>query len=1742
MFAASKGTSGSGGKGKKGPAWLGAGGPKATKQKSAAQWKPRAASEHDPEVKKKPARFFVTVAALLLIAGFIYYLFTPPLKTQVIVFRAGTYPLRMPPMALAAEDEELLGKVNSNVRVRPLEFKSDKPADSLGPLKNTLNSAGRSFTALQWGPKAVIVYVAAHGVVDEEGNACLVPSNADPFDRKTWLPLADVLTAIAEESSLKERDKLVLLDCQRQLSCWRSGWLENRFFDAVSSVLKGQSDPRLFVIASGDNGEINWAAPELRGSVFGHFVARALQGAAAPKSDTVDVLDFYNYVAKEVSNYSQTRRGVSQMPVLFAQGAVFRFGQEELSAKLKNAATNAALCYVGSQKGQDIKQIWSEFDPVADFGGGTAKPGAAGSARSLKDQVQELWEAYARREQPRGTDASDRALPGYVLDPVGWSSIQQRIAAIGERLLAGKQYQTPELAQHVAGLIHELQDEERWKPHGKLPGLSLPQVAVSAPVGTAAAVRKNAFQEYAAAEPDKKAEKIPRGLKRDQALRDVYDDLTKPGPGGSGRARLALAVEFLQKAAPAEPAADFIEGHFLTLLHAGLPADAALSPERLAATLKMRQLAELVATPADKRVHYGIESLVKAADEKRRRAEDGLYVLVDPIGQPAAESAVYDEAQSRSRQLAEFLRLRDEVWADLPRLAEWRIVQARLAGETPPVESLRGLIGRAVELDRLIDVLLKAREEAGTFASSWEPIETAFRELDSNWKRLKGDLAIVYQEATKQEGQFHEAASLRDAEIALKQVPLAGDLKQLIERQLATLVATPRDDKSAGSTQRKITGPGQVDGFFSELQRVLDYGFVVPYQDYNANSLWTANTITVADTVFRTSTATAARVGVWSRLEGLLDDYTAAIREESLQWGASKPAYGASARVRQWDRRIRVSSAWLNSFEPFLRQTSEANARGDLKAEGSAIGDRKYAARWLQRYDAAHTTAWHAQRALLDFWGNGKAEGAGERPFFASAISRCNAAMDEWRPLRYDVPGGGLISFSEQDPAALSALAKWNPVSFPGSFEISSGGESNPRVQMAVQANNDQALKIPEGTAALRLAAQSGALPPGVRITFDASGDKRAEAIKLPVQGNPQPATAIVERTDAANAGPSVDLEARLWYRGHVRARPYEGAADAAKYVEYRMETPKYPAPSVEVNGTDTIRGAVMFVFDCSRSMQGTNLQIAQRELNTVLERLWNGAGSSLKVGLMAYGTRTDVAKREYARTSRRESPALSPAGQAAQQRLPNFTTAYPHPDGDIETLLSLLTGNAQQAQVKLKTIDNTKCLGFTPLYHAATKAIEAIQREASDQGAKRVVIVSDGVNMPYDTDYYDNPARYEIGRTGVDVDQADYQALESALSRAQDVKVTLQIFGGRTTKIERDQFQQLQRLQQNHPNFELREVQPQQIANDIIQSFPKTKVELSPIPGGSSAQVLALNAQAVVREWDSPNVLRKDYLPRMVRLALPGEERWLERPLQLLGGERVQMSYDAGGGSLTFDDDGSRERDSKPIVVPAGGKHKELRLDALDPEYAGSSVRKLRFRLRHQDASTSFAPRPKYVWLEFSPRNAGGEAESKVFPCLDATWLDFVNLPRLEAPVQNWPDAPRARVQAYFLMDEQLPVLETAKVPRDAKGQTLTVERESWRIANEVNDTETSRTIEVVWEPTERGGIDKLLERAVWLSPAPQVTQRRFLLDGSKVIHQFTYTNPELVRRDIEVQVVSKAEFQRRAYSTLDFEFSVAK
>jgi hypothetical protein len=1712
----------------------------------------------------------VALAAVLLLAAFGYYLFLRPRPTPLILWTPEAYPLQMPPVAFAQEDAERLRQANPlNLRTTAVPLRAQP---SLEDLKAALRKASREGGAWGLGQSLVLVYVAAHGQVNERGEACLVPPQADPFDSSTWLPLSDVVDAVRQALHPSRQAALLLLDTPRVNSAWRCGWLENDWDEHLSALLTQQTDDRLWVLTAAGPGQINWAAPELRASVFGHFLARGLRGEADPRSGQITLGDLFHYVASHIDAYVQRRRGARQQPRLWHKGQMLALDENAPAPPkaFRDALADLRVAYVdAARRSQPLDAQDAPTDPVAAarrLAGLDRSPRAAPAAT-----LAQVWQLYQSRcrPAPAGTPQGGGLTPlaAYCLDPVALGSIQQRLVAISQRLVAGGAYQGPTLEAAIAQLQSELADDRWWQPRGRLPVLSVASPASSDRHDPQATPERAAgwLAAYPKTEPEKRRNLIPAGATSDALLAAVYGAFQQ-GLVPPDADHLKTALELLALVPPAGPDELRLERQMLTLLaRRPLPGAAgALVGDVLA----LRQQAERAAVPVDLRTHYAVERLVNAADAARRQAEDALWAgdapqryseFVQAARGTAASLRGYEGALAVSTALADALRLRDEIWACLPFWAEWSCArQQGNAGALAASESwLSELPAAAVRLDAACQRLMASRDTQEPVADLLTQLAQETQAVRQLWERLGESLRTAYQRAAVVEHHYARPDDFREAEFALQMPPLLDSSPlPLLERYLATLeqwaqqpladggapagergapaARSPAGEQVAAASPSAATASKRSSdasrAFLRELHRLLDYEFAIPYAQHRHATDW--DTDAPAALIYRRPSQ--GHASLWLRLKGLLNRYNAEIQPQSPVWSATASACQAAGPLTAWDRRVRVAAAWLACFDPQLARPTQPTPT-----------------RWLQEFDAAHLASWQAWRLVSDYWGDGELPGPAP-PFFARACSACERTLpDALRPLRYDLPGGGLADLAARSEAAVAQLAAWNPLAASPAIDPADPVAARVEVRL-VPSPPSSTPPLPQGLAVVHLtpASEPASEPPDgtVQARFDLPMHPQTLPVRLPVT---EPllvqAHVVQEQGPTASSRPALAVE--LWFRGHVRRQivPLPPPGSSA-LVEYAVQQPPYSAPTVEVRGQDSLRGAVLFIFDCSASMQAPGrFEVAQTQLAQVLDELEREAGDGLQVGLTVYGRRTKAYGRETDpdlfyrfRSPPDGTPLLTSAGESRRRQMGSdaFFRQFPHPDRDVEELVPVAGGRASAAQNHLRALRKEECQGCTPLYYAITRALEAgFSLPESDPAIRQIVVVSDGVNMPYDSD--DSGIR----EVGLSVNQRDLEGLRAALSQRRGrYRVSVVLFGGQLTAVEQSQRRALDALQRDFPDaFELHYAPDvREIAHAIRQAFPKSRLELLTSPTQASGQPLTWNTPQAVAGWPADGLPRRELQRCWVRLRTAGEQRTVQTELELRGGERVvlQWSSPSRDSRLVFADDEQIARGGAPLVPPPSlATPRNMLIEALDPIRSLGQVERLSFRLRDQDASEKFTPRPWAIWTEVTPLGPRPfTPPSQV--CFDVLWKDNINFPRFEVPIPPWKGISRVRAQVW-LRETPPPPTAQLVLSRGQSAQTPAQPTPGWRVTQ--SDTDNGgRTVTVTWRPAQpKSTPAELAEYAVWVWPAASRVRRRFAQDGTIAIHEFSFDNPSFVGSDIAVSWVSAEEFRRGAY-TATWEFSL--
>ena len=127
----------------------------------------------------------------------------------------------------------------------------------------------------------MLIYVSAHGVVNRDGEPCLLVEDSSPLDAATWLPVKNLCERICEVKPDERTRKVLVLDCNRIEVSGQCGLLYNSFAEQLKDLVENKLDKKvcrnLVVLNSTSPGEVAWAAPELGGSAFGYFFCQAHQ-------------------------------------------------------------------------------------------------------------------------------------------------------------------------------------------------------------------------------------------------------------------------------------------------------------------------------------------------------------------------------------------------------------------------------------------------------------------------------------------------------------------------------------------------------------------------------------------------------------------------------------------------------------------------------------------------------------------------------------------------------------------------------------------------------------------------------------------------------------------------------------------------------------------------------------------------------------------------------------------------------------------------------------------------------------------------------------------------------------------------------------------------------------------------------------------------------------------------------------------------------------------------------------------------------------------------------------------------------------------------------------------------------------------------------------------------------------------------------------------------------------------------
>lgn len=203
-------------------------------------------------------------------------------------------------------------------------FDRERSTELSNPTQIVLRGALEQLAA-QSDHDSIVIYINGLTAVDERG-LCLLPSDADPLDPSTFIPIRDILKAIAKCSA---RHSLIVFDVQRSFSDPRIGIYHDGINERLLDELKAVPDEGRLVLFSASSGQWARISHVLNRSLFGYYFEQGLLGAADGYNESgnrnarVSARELANYLAAHVDRWARLVDGMRQIPELLGRADDF---------------------------------------------------------------------------------------------------------------------------------------------------------------------------------------------------------------------------------------------------------------------------------------------------------------------------------------------------------------------------------------------------------------------------------------------------------------------------------------------------------------------------------------------------------------------------------------------------------------------------------------------------------------------------------------------------------------------------------------------------------------------------------------------------------------------------------------------------------------------------------------------------------------------------------------------------------------------------------------------------------------------------------------------------------------------------------------------------------------------------------------------------------------------------------------------------------------------------------------------------------------------------------------------------------------------------------------------------------------------------------------------------------------------------------------------------------------------------
>jgi hypothetical protein len=992
--------------------------------------------------------------------------------------------------------------------------------------------------------------------------------------------------------------------------------------------------------------------------------------------------------------------------------------------------------------------------------------------------------------------------------------------------------------------------------------------------------------------------------------------------------------------------------------------------------LKLRSDAEELAvprgadgSPGDERAHYFARYALKAADGRRRLAEDVLFIgpqsTQDYAELALAANELYEWSSQVMRQATAAYAVRDAALAEAPYLGFWLCGPAIVDVEDRKtlVNELLGFVRQSHDLDQQISNPEKLDNADELPEKSGLPFYPLAGEVLKHHRSVKGAFKQKYEELLETGAQGPSEWTAVDCALMTPLIPANKRARLLAMRdEVSKNLYKEYFEKSAGA--QATSADSDSDQRNSAAGAASTSAYLQEMQAWGSHPL-------VQILLPEESGNTANHDIAWC------DNIANLLRERLSGLSSSKPGGDDAAKDRPDNDPIRDRQE-LSRAERALRASAAVGfSLGGLKSD--PIFE-------LRQFDLRHLLVSLGERAMDDFWGEVSQAGV-EDPFFVLAAKHY---FDAARNLGTPPPAVRLHLDKLQVRLAELEKSKRQPLQIRAKPELVNELRGDVAVGLEIAAKSSN---YPPGKAALYLRKQSGQR---LDFQFKEPASSAGTFVAYP------PPSARQSFMMAITAAPTDEpkVEAVSFFRGQEDLTSFILPTFKGLRIDY--EPYVYDGQTITLFGDRPEQLSLVFILDCSSSMDeqtqvealkaktAMRIELAKRNFASMLSDIVkrNNEGEGTRVGVRFYGHRLGWIKDGDELAKQTDYKGTIPD---------NLT-----PSEDVELVQPLGRFNGGVANKVNELLNSLKPWGETPLYLALTQALDDFNSDGPGT-RKSIVAITDGQDYqslhnlggprPPQTTFKKLRDKWERSKFKPPIHILGFgiAANQAAAARAEFMQVA-EVTGGSYTEIKSggDLLTQLR----EHLN----------VAGYTVKDTDGRPVNSSN-PNSSAEVKLGTPVQIPSRDFPADfQVGFRNVPPKLVRIE---------------GGEALELWVEKSGSLhniVAHDYDRRTPLQLANLRNGAGGPETDYILRVHLPVRSESAV-EFPISLQQDTREFHFTPRPAETWLEVTPLSAassGQPEELAPYVFYDTNYVPNESVPVVVWRANEWKDWTNARISFW--------------------------------------------------------------------------------------------------------------------------------